>query len=609
VVLTAPVLSDHFRIERQLGAGGMATVYLAEDVRHRRKVAVKVLRPELGRTLAADRFLREIEIIAQMLHPHILSLLDSGETDGALFYVMPYIAGGSLRGKLERSGELPVAEAVGVIRSVADALAYAHQRGVVHRDIKPENVLLLSDDASEKGNRPHVLVADFGIAKAVWTAAQGGDAHESTTEGMALGTPAYMAPEQAAGDLQVDQRADIYALGLLAYELLTGAPPFSGSTPQQLMAAHVARLPEALSKRRSAVPPALDHIVMRCLEKRPADRWQSADEIMRRLDALAASTGDTPSSVGPKAPSVADGTFALSESVCRYLTRETLDPRVIGDVVRYRDNRVDSEVLVVLIPGCGLDHRQFEPVLLRSPYRMIAVTPYGFEPSAPRRIPLALDDHGTIVRALLADVIAREQPAVTILAGFSSGADLVMRLLARGEPKPNPRVDGVLALGPNLGIDTCFATRVLATVSHDPARMLEDLQRISSGSDTVEGWVGVHEYLVQIVRKFRSDLTTLHRFASEIVEPFERHGESPFIGWYRRVSARAGCIRCVFDDAPEYVRLLHDIQLRNLDSGILGDHYQEGSLRIESRVNHFELIEPDRLVGYLEPMVAALKRA
>lgn len=272
-------LADRYKIEREIGAGGMATVYLAVDLKHRRHVAVKVLRPDLAATMGPDRFLREIEIAAQLHHPHITPLYDSGEADGFLYYVMPYEEGQSLREKLAKHGELPVPEAVRVLRHVVDALAHAHQQGVVHRDIKPENIMLSGE---------HAMVTDFGVAKAVSEAT---GRRQLTTEGVALGTPAYMAPEQASADPNIDQRADIYAVGIVAYELLTGQPPFTGTTVQQVLAAHFTQDPEPVSTYRDRVPPALEALVMRCLEKKPADRWQTAEELRVQLDALATPSG------------------------------------------------------------------------------------------------------------------------------------------------------------------------------------------------------------------------------------------------------------------------------------------------------------------------------
>ncbi len=277
-------LADHYRIEREVGQGGMATVYLAQDLKHNRQVAVKVLRPDLAATLGPDRFLREIEIAAQLHHPHIMPLYDSGEADGFLYYVMPYEQGQSLRERLTRQGELPIAEVVRLLEHVVDALAHAHEYGVVHRDIKPENIMLSGQ---------HAIVTDFGVAKAVSEAT---GRQQLTTAGVALGTPSYMAPEQASADPNIDQRADIYAIGIVAYELLTGQPPFTGNTAQAVLAAHLTQKPEPVSTHRDTVPPALEALVMRCLEKKAADRWQSANELGAQLRALGAtsSVGITP---------------------------------------------------------------------------------------------------------------------------------------------------------------------------------------------------------------------------------------------------------------------------------------------------------------------------
>jgi serine/threonine-protein kinase len=281
-------LADRYQLERELGQGGMATVYLAQDLKHRRKVALKVLRPELAASLGPERFFREIEVAAKLQHPHILPLHDSGEAAGFLYYVMPYVEGHNLRGRLTREGELPIHEAVKLLAEVADALAYAHAQGVVHRDIKPDNVLI---------SGRHALVTDFGVAKAV-SEATGRQA--LTTAGIALGTPAYLAPEQAAADPHIDHRADIYALGVLGYELLAGRPPFIGLSAQEVLAAHVTQAPEPVSALRPAVPEALGAIIMKCLAKRAADRWQSADELVAKLEQqLTPSAGMTPTQTRP----------------------------------------------------------------------------------------------------------------------------------------------------------------------------------------------------------------------------------------------------------------------------------------------------------------------
>jgi len=281
-------LSGRYEVDKEIGQGGMATVYLASDVRHNRQVAVKVLRPDLAAALGPERFLREIEIAANLTHPHILPLHDSGEADGFLYYVMPYIKGYTLRDRIEKEGELPVSEAVRIIREVTDALAFAHSQGVVHRDIKPDNVML---------SGRHAMVMDFGVAKAVSEAT---GRNTLTTAGVALGTPTYMAPEQATADPHVDHRADIYAIGVMAYELLAGRTPFQGASPQAVLAAHVTQEAEPVSRHRDQVSGELEGLVMKCLAKKPADRWQSADEMLPLLETMTTTSGGlTPTATRP----------------------------------------------------------------------------------------------------------------------------------------------------------------------------------------------------------------------------------------------------------------------------------------------------------------------
>ncbi|MBS1241454.1 MAG: protein kinase, partial [Gemmatimonadetes bacterium] len=289
-------LGTTYRVEQELGGGGMSRVFLAEEVALGRKVVIKVLPPEMVSGVNQDRFRREIQLAARLQHPHIVPLLAAGATGDLLWYAMPFIEGESLRVRLARQGDLPVKDSIQILREIADALAYAHGQGVVHRDIKPDNVLV---------SGKHVLVTDFGVAKAVSDSVGG---QSLTSLGMALGTPAYMAPEQASADPHVDYRADIYALGAMGYEMLSGQPPFTGPNPQAILAAHVMQTPTAVSTTRPAVPAALNAIIMRSLEKRPSDRWQTAEELGTQLDTLLTPSGGmTPT--GATAP-VSSGTEA-----------------------------------------------------------------------------------------------------------------------------------------------------------------------------------------------------------------------------------------------------------------------------------------------------------
>jgi len=262
-------LADHYVFERELGQGGMATVYLAMDIRHQRNVAIKVLRPELAAVIGAERFVREIRTIATLQHPHILGLIDSGEVHGTAYYVMPFVEGESLRDRLSREKQLPVDEAVRLATEVASALDYAHRHGIIHRDIKPENILLHDGSA---------LVADFGIALAVSTAGT-----RMTETGMSLGTPHYMSPEQAMGERELSPRSDVYALGCVLYEMLIGEPPFTGPTAQAIVARVVTDAPRAIAIQRKSVPAHVEAAIMKALEKLPADRYGTARELAEAL--------------------------------------------------------------------------------------------------------------------------------------------------------------------------------------------------------------------------------------------------------------------------------------------------------------------------------------
>ncbi|HJU89454.1 MAG TPA: serine/threonine-protein kinase, partial [Gemmatimonadaceae bacterium] len=271
-------LTGAYTLERELGGGGMSRVFVGVEEALGRRVVVKVLPPELAAGVNLERFRREIQLAAQLQHPHIVPVHAAGMADGLPYFTMPLVDGESLRTRLKRDGRLPIADVVRIMRHVADALAYAHDRGIIHRDIKPDNVLMAGS---------HALVTDFGVAKALSAAKSAGSGGaELTMIGTTMGTPAYMAPEQAAADPTSDHRADIYSLGILAYELLTGKTPFGGRTPQETLAGHLTEKPAPIGNARPDVQPDLDALVMRCLSKRPEDRPQNATEVVRDLESI-----------------------------------------------------------------------------------------------------------------------------------------------------------------------------------------------------------------------------------------------------------------------------------------------------------------------------------
>ena len=264
-------LGGVYRVERELGGGAMSRVFLAEEIELGRRVVLKVLPPDLSEGLSEERFRREVQVAAKLQHPHIVPLLTAGRAGPTLYYVMPFVEGETLRERLAREGVLPVVDVIQLLRDVAEALAYAHRSGIVHRDVKPENILITNS---------HALIADFGIAKAI---SDGLDAPHITAAGVALGTPTYMSPEQAAGDRNIDTRADLYAVGVVGYEMLTGRPPFARSSPYEMLAAHIADDPDPVARHRADTSGPLARVVMQCLEKRREDRFASADQLVAAL--------------------------------------------------------------------------------------------------------------------------------------------------------------------------------------------------------------------------------------------------------------------------------------------------------------------------------------
>ena len=293
-------LGDAYVLERELAGGGMSRVFVAREAALGRLVVVKVVRGATAGSVSIERFKREIQLAARLQHPHIVPLLTAGESEGLPYFTMPFVEGESLRVRLARGRELPVAEGARILREVAAALVSAHEKGIVHRDIKPDNVLLSGGAA---------MVTDFGVAKAISVSTDAGIAGV-TSVGFALGTPAYMAPEQAAGSPDVDARADIYAWGILAYELFAGRPPFSGRSQQATLSAHMTETPENVLKLRPTLPPSLAGLIMRCLEKLPADRPQSAGEIINTLDSVTTPGSGSEPARAPK--SVASSSVAAA---------------------------------------------------------------------------------------------------------------------------------------------------------------------------------------------------------------------------------------------------------------------------------------------------------
>ena len=419
------VLADRYRIERVIGEGGMATVFLAEDLKHRRQVAVKVMRPELAATLGADRFLREVEIAAQLNHPHILPMYDSGEADGVLYYVMPKVEGESLAARLAREGELPVPVALRLGREIAEALGYAHKRGIVHRDIKPANILL---------HEGHALVADFGIARAV-----DAEGEAITRTGLAIGTPQYMSPEQATGAKDIDARTDIYALGAVLYEMLTGEPPFTGRNAQAVVSRSLTEAPRPLSATRAGLPPGLDALVIQALAKTPADRQPTAGALADALSGV--ETGARPVTTGATIVTAAPagGSGALLWIMCGVVAISALA------VVAFFAGRwgLPAWVLGVALALIGIGAVMIVLTARAERRRRGGSAPAGLERLFTWRNTALGGMAAVIVWAATAAVASSRRSAVPAAAGIAATHVAVLPFQNQGDSVNNYIVDGI----------------------------------------------------------------------------------------------------------------------------------------------------------------------
>jgi hypothetical protein len=358
------------------------------------------------------------------------------------------------------------------------------------------------------------------------------------------------------------------------------------------------------------VPATIEAAVLTALQKLPADRFATAAEFSA---ALTSRTGETSAVRHASSRAVAverrltKGAFRVSEDTCRRLARTSFDPRLIGSEVPYLDNSVSSDVLVCCIAACGRGGDQFTRVLRQMPYRGVAPTFLGFEPGAEWRPAFPIHDHVVLIREFLREMVGRVEPRVTVIAGFSSGGDFALRFAAEPDPDCRLRLDGCLTLGANLSLETCFLTSALASLrSDDDDAMLAILRGVSERASSLDEWVNICEYVTHIVPIFRRDVAPLRTFAADIAAPFERDALTPFAEWYRAATAKGCRLRCVFEDTGMYRNLVRELQLRNLDQGLLGERYEELSVVSDAGTRHFDLIDPPRVARHLAALVGRL---
>ena len=598
----------HYRIVEQIGAGGMGVVYRAHDEKLDRDVAVKLL-PE---GVAEDpqrlaRFEREARLLASLNHTNIAILHGLEEHEGHCFLVMELVAGEDLATWIGR-GPIPVDEALETARQIAEGLEAAHEKGIIHRDLKPANVML-----SPEGK---VKILDFGLAKAWQPEETDADLADSptltaqmTAAGVLLGTAAYMSPEQARGKA-VDTRADIWAFGVLLWEMLTGQRLFEGEAASDVLAAVLRDEPDWQALPGNA-PPAVRRLLRRCLRRDLGKRLRHIGDARLELEEAFEEPAITESGVPSSLDQEEIGTersWALTTDVCRHLNRETLERGVIGDELEYLDNDRVSDVLVVYLPGFGFGHGAYREILGRSPHRGIAVTLYGFEEERRRRTPLPIADHLTILRLFLEYLLQASRPRTTVLCGFSSSADLVLRMVSEGG-LDGSHINGILALSPNVSLETCFFTRRVAEIPDDNDEKFFEIARdVAAAMDTPQAWLQTNPYLIELVRKYHADIDALRIHGRDIISPFLEEGESPLADWYRAARKTGLEVRVVFAGEEESEQKgFRELMLAHVDHQICGPDFNDADIVSEPNALHLGLMNTEVIERHLEELLALLR--
>jgi len=583
----------HYMILEKIGEGGMGEVYRARDQQLDRDVAVKIL-PDAWSSdpLRLRRFEREAKVLASLEHPNIAAVYGFHEDNGVHFIAMELVEGETLASSIIDGG-LPLDRLLEIGIPLAEAIAFAHNKGVIHRDLKPANIML---DPSGR-----IRILDFGVAALLQAEsdddAEGMTVDALTTDGDVVGTVAYMAPEQLEGR-SVDARADLFSIGVVLYELATGRRPFRGNSTAGVASAILRDDPISLRDVRPDLPADLARVVRRCLEKDTERRIQTATDIRNELEDLREGIrADEPTeSVGVLeiSPSLAEHSMVITTEHVRRLS--TKIPRMIGDSMTYLDNQRDSDVLVIYLHGIGGDQGEFEEVLQKTPWRAIAPTLFGFGQTARTRAPLSFADHNLLLEFLMKKVLRQVQPRIVVLVGHSSGSDQAIRI---GASEEGDRIgfDGLILLGLEVTPGPGFFSGACSRLTDDPADILKTIKAVGEAAEDLGNWLKLHSYLVRTFGKLGTDVGSLRKFARDLIAAYD---EDRFFEIFRAATEHVPHIRCVF--GSDELDVADHILARHIDDNSLGSRFSEEMI-VTVDVGHIQLNNAEVVIPYVEEIV------
>jgi serine/threonine protein kinase len=607
-VKNPPEKIGSYSIDCEIGRGGMGVVYKATDSRLGRYVAIKGLPEQLaGNSEFMARFEREAKTLAALNHPNVAGIHGIEEHEGTKYLVLEFLDGETLTDKIAR-GPLGVNETLEICSQIAAGLEAAHEAGFIHRDLKPANAMIGSSGAAK--------VLDFGLARFDPAIEQSSSTDEEPTvalpdtgtkSGTVLGTVRYMSPEQARGEA-ADRRTDLWALGVVIYECLTGTNPFARQSPAESLAAVLGEEPD-LAALPETTPSDVVSLIGRCLRKDVRRRQRSAGDCKLILEDARQSTSREVAATAPLS-SITDRRFRISDELCRTLDRGGFDPLLPGWEMRYADNNRDSNVLIVWIPSIGGDHKTsaWRELISSSPYRMVIVCPVGMEPDVINRPVVSMENQFALIRALTASLRASLRPRKTVLSGFSCGSIMALRCAAGDET--GELIDGVLAIDPDMQESDCFITRLFAGLdSSSSADVMKGLLSISSSCTTMHEWLVLHQHMIECVDKVKDDFSPLVRQGKDLSEAFDNvhtGNDSPFVGFLSDAIERVRTVRCLFHDSAENRRVIGEIRMMHFDDQCLGSKFTDDVITFIPDSDHIGMMSTECLLEYLDLIADAV---